>query len=130
MGMKYDPLREINAEEWLKLSEDTRIALIEEHHRRKRIRMPNLQAHALIHAVVENQIAMGDKFPAKAALQRLMDEGLDRHDAVHAIGSLVAKVFFKVMKHDVAPGTDINREYEEKLKRLTAAGWIAEFGEK
>jgi hypothetical protein len=46
---------------------------------------------ATVHVIVENQVALGDAFPAKAVLIRLMNEGLDRHEAIHAIGSVLSK---------------------------------------
>jgi len=36
---------------------------IEAYHRRARIRLPNEKVHAVIHAIVENQIALGDELP-------------------------------------------------------------------
>ena len=35
----------------------------------------------MAHVVVENQVALGEATPVPATLDRLMDEGLDRHDA-------------------------------------------------
>jgi hypothetical protein len=39
--------------------------------------------------IVENQVALGDTFAARAVLLRLMAEGLDRHEAIYAIGSVL-----------------------------------------
>src|ERR1700756_5356129 len=83
----YDPLKRPNHSEWLSLDEQER--LVEDFHRRSRIRLPNLTVHAAIHAVVENQIASGDATPVDRTMQRLMSEGLDRHDAIHAVGSIL-----------------------------------------
>ena len=41
--------------------------------------------------IVENQVALGDAFAARAVLLRLMAEGLDRHEAIHAIGSVLSE---------------------------------------
>ena len=58
---------------------DERIRLVEQYHRRAGIRLPNVTVHAIIHAVIENQIALGDEVPVRRTLQRLLSEGLDRH---------------------------------------------------
>jgi hypothetical protein len=79
--------------------------------------------HGLIHVIVENQIALGDKYPAKSVLSRLIAEGLDRHDAVHAIGSMLTGQFFDAVKQE-SSGTDLNAQYLDKLNQLTAADWI------
>ncbi len=55
-----------------------------------------------------------------------MAEGLDRHEAIHAIGSLVSEQIFNVLKHDRGGG-ELNSEYEEKLKRLTVESWRNQF---
>ena len=55
----------------------TAIRLVEEYHQRARIRLPNAAAHALFHAAVENQIALGDETPVKRTVERLQaDSGL------------------------------------------------------
>lgn len=121
--LTYDPMRDIDPDVWNATDEHERLYAIEHYHRRKRIKAPNLKVHASMHSAVENQIAMGDAFPARAALRRLMDEGLDRHEAVHAIGSLVAHVLWEIL-HEQRPPQEANAEYVEKLQRLTAAEWL------
>jgi len=96
--------------------------LVRRYHRRQRIRLPNETIHAAVHVIVENQVALGDEFPAKAVLLRLMKEGLDRHEAIHAIGSVLSEEFFVVMSGQEAGG-DLNADYIEKLKSLTADSW-------
>ncbi len=44
----------------------------------------------MTHVVVENQIALGDEIPVARNLHQLMAQGLDRHDAIHAIASVKA----------------------------------------
>ena len=51
--------------------------------------LDNLSLHATVHAVVENQLAEGDKRVLET-LARLRRQGLCRHEAVHAIGSVLA----------------------------------------
>ena len=116
--MEYDPMRSPDPEEWNALDESERIEMAEEWHRRNRIKLPSVRAHAIIHAVVENQIAMGDGHEAKATLERLMREGLDRHEAVHAIGSVVSNQIFRALKYQEHPS-----DATEELRALSAESW-------
>jgi hypothetical protein len=53
--------------------------------------------------LIENQIALGDEIPVQRTAQRLMDEGLDRHDTIHAIGSVLVGHMFDLTRQ---PATD------------------------
>ncbi len=66
-------------------------------------------------------MALGDTFPARAVLLRLMEEGLDRHEAVHAIGSVLSEQLSAVLRQ--GGGADLNAPYVEKLNRLTVQSW-------
>ncbi len=55
----YDPEVAPDPQRWLALDEQTRISLAGRCHRKARIELPDHQAHAVIHAIVENQIAGG-----------------------------------------------------------------------
>ena len=118
----YDPLEAPEAEEWLALDEAERIRLAERYHRRARIRLPSIKAHAAIHAVVENQIALGDEIPVRATLDRLMEEGLDRHEAIHAIGLVLAEHMYDLLQAR-EPETQRIESYYAALARLTADDW-------
>ena len=61
---RYDPLRAPASQEWLDMGELSRIALVENYHRRAGIRLPNVRLHATFHVIVENQAALGDETPA------------------------------------------------------------------
>ena len=121
--MKYDPDHDINPQTWQAADEVERMDCIQDYHRRRKIPLPNATAHAAIHAIVENQIALGDAYAAKSVLERLMREGLSRHEAVHAIGSVLSEQFFKVMKDQITSGDALNATYLDKLNRLTADSW-------
>ena len=120
---RYDPNKSIDAEEWMALDEGERQYLVEQYHRKKRIKMPNVRMHAMFHVVAENQIAIGDEIPAERTHARLMREGLSRHDAVHAIDSVVASHIFNLIKHGPT-SKDSNADYYRKLEELTAEGWL------
>ena len=118
----YDPLEAPDPEEWRESDEGERILTVEDYHRRARTKLPNRTVHATIHVVVENQLA--EPVPeVVAVLGRLMEEGLDRHDAIHAIGSVLAKHMFSALQGDDT--YDLNEAYLRDLKDLTAETWLA-----
>jgi hypothetical protein len=119
---RYDPLKAPDPEEWLALDEQERIALVQDYHRRARIRLPNASVHAMAHTIVESQIALGDETPARRTAQRLMEEGLDRHEAIHAIGMVLLEFIYDLMRTP-ASDSDPNPPYFAALERLTAEDW-------
>jgi hypothetical protein len=126
-GVVYDPDVAPDVEAWNALDDDEKRMLVESHHRRARVELPNLRVHAIMHVVIENQVALGDELPVRRAIERLMGEGLDRHDAVHAVASVLAGHM-----HDLAKGgigeVEAPAAYNAAVERLTAASWYAEFG--
>jgi hypothetical protein len=125
-GMRYDPDLIPDPAGWLALDEDERIMLAEAYHRRAGIEVPNTKAHAVIHVIVENQVALGDELPVRRAIERLMTEGLDRHDAVHAVGSVLTAYLNDFLKEDGPLPLKLDA-YNEAVERLTAESWRAEF---
>jgi Domain of unknown function (DUF1841) len=122
---RYDPYQAPDPEEWNAMDEQERIRLVEQYHRRAGIRLPNVTVHAVIHAVIETQIALGDEIPVRRTLQRLMSEGLDRHDAIHAIGSVLAEHMHDLLTRPEATAEpDPNVAYYAALERLTAEDWL------
>jgi hypothetical protein len=119
--LQYDPHQHIDSEAWQELDESERIESVRQYHRQNRIRLPNETLHATAHVIVENQVALGDSFPARAVLLRLMEEGLDRHEAVRAIGLVLSEQLFAALREE--GDSDINKQYVEKLNRLTAESW-------
>ena len=119
---RYDPDRAPDPKEWLDLDELKRIDLVYVYHRMARIKMPNVRAHAAFHAIVENQIAMNIE-PVVRAMGRLMTEGLSRHEAVHAVASLVA-----IQVHSLSSGAgdpvSAQAKFDEGIEKLTAQRWL------
>ncbi|HEY1544326.1 MAG TPA: hypothetical protein VGG01_18145 [Xanthobacteraceae bacterium] len=76
-------------EQWRALGEDERSWLVKDYHRRIGDELARSDAHAMAHVIVANRVAMGDELPVRRKLEALMDEGLDRHEAIHAIGAVV-----------------------------------------
>ena len=123
--MDYDPMRAPDPEVWLALDESERIELAADYHRRARIQLPKARrpVHAAAHATVETQIAMADETPVAAHAARLMAEGLDRHETIHAIGAVLMGVFYDVTKDDVTEQDDVSEIYYARLAALTAESW-------
>ncbi len=124
MITQYDPTRDPDATEWLAMDESARMLLVQDYHRKARIRLPNDRLHAMFHTVVENQLAGAGDAEPRETLNRLMSEGLDRHDAVHAMGSVLAVHMHRLMTGKASG--DPNAEYNRSLKELTVAKWRAE----
>jgi hypothetical protein len=132
---RYNPSRAPNPKQWLALSESERLELVAEYHADA---SEEIQAsdsdealerndlHATMHVVVENQLAEGIE-PVCEAVSRLIHEGLDRHDAVHAIGAELAGHLFDTLHHcRPTPGPEkVTQLYYERLRKLTAASWRA-----
>jgi hypothetical protein len=119
---RYDPLAPPDPKTWLALDEHLRIVLAQAYHRRARIRLPNAKVHAVFHVIIENQIAMGDELPVKRTLDRLMGEGLDRHEAIHAIAYVLAGYMDDLVKGS-AVRSESHEAYFAELERLTAESW-------
>jgi hypothetical protein len=120
--MQYEANDQPHSATWLELDESERIDAVMDYHRCAKVVPENLKLHAMTHVVVENQVALGEATPVPATLNRLMHEGLDRHEAIHAIGSVLMRTVFDVFQEpDV--GGDINARYSRELAMLTAASW-------
>ena len=122
---RYNPFQAPDPKEWTALDEQERIRLVEQYHRQAGIHLPNQTVHAVVHAVIESQIALGDEIPVRRTLQRLMSEGLDRHDALHAIGSVLAEHIHDILTRPEATAEpNPNVAYYAALEALTAEGWL------
>ena len=119
---KYDPEVDQQADRWLATGEADRIAAVEAYHQHHRIRLPRPTLHATIHTVVENQVALGEQVVIEA-LARLRSEGLTRHEAVHAIGMVLAEQIYDVLKDQTGGKSDANKPYLDRVRQLTAEQW-------
>jgi hypothetical protein len=126
--MQYDANDQPHSATWLELDENERVDAVMDYHCRA-VRVENLELHTMAHVVVENQVALGEATPVPATLNRLMQEGLDRHEAIHAIGSILMNIVFDVVQEpDV--GGDINARYSRELATLTATGWRSKLNDR
>jgi hypothetical protein len=120
----YDPDTSQASAGWLQIDEGERIELVSSYHRRQKIALPDDQLHAVIHVMVENQLALGEQVVAEA-LARLQREGLSRHDALHAIGSILASDVYAVMQESPEAAAEAQHRYLERVQALTAKQWRA-----
>jgi hypothetical protein len=80
----------------------------------------HLRAHLLIHEIVEKQLAEGDPPEVGRVLHRLLANGLSRHEAIHAIGTVVAREALAMMKQ----GRPLDQEaYVRELQNLTVENY-------
>ncbi|NIO00750.1 MAG: hypothetical protein GTO42_01205 [Candidatus Latescibacteria bacterium] len=119
--MEYDPLKAPDPQVWIEFGEADRIGAVLEYHKDAGFEAPNERLHAVLHVVVENQLAMGEA-PVLKTLGRLLADGLDRHDAVHAIGSVLARHMYKLLQSE-SPSKNLPDSYYQDLACLTADSW-------
>jgi len=76
--------------------------------------------HVIIHQTVENQLAAKDPPVVHETLERLMRSGLSRHEAIHAIGSVLSVEIWEILKEE-RPFDE--ERYERGLRQLDARKW-------
>ena len=121
MAWSYDAEHAPDSELWLALDDAERLAAVLEHHRALKTGHAYLsspQAHAAMHVVVENQLAEDNPYAARITLKRLTDEGLNRHEAVHAIGLIASRRLFAVVQKKAAWD---NEAYVRELNALRSS---------
>ena len=121
---RYDPEAAPDPQRWLALDEGERKSLVEQYHRDERVDLPRRARpiHAAIHTIVENQLALGDPPIVGATLERLLQEGLSRHEAIHAIGSVLLGYLNELLRAKAA-SSESHAPYYAALEKLTAQNW-------
>ncbi len=120
----YDPNADLDIEGWKALSERDRLSRVAKYHNTflKKAQMPpSMQRHAAMHVIVESQLADQAPPEARGALRRLQEEGMSRHDAVHAIGWLATEHMKRAMAKQ-RPVDD--KAYARDLATLTVRSWL------
>ena len=129
MMLRYNALQQPDVEEWLDADESERLEAVILHHTEEPDELPNEQLHASIHVVVENQFVLDNATPVAAAIRRLMGEGLDRHDAIHAVGAVLSKYLWSVMRDsNEPPDENWSDNYFAEVRNLSVEKWHEEFG--
>jgi hypothetical protein len=90
--------------EWLALDDTVKVEAVEQHHRllATHPNVPNTRLHALMHVIVENQLASGDPPEVQETLERFSQAGRTRHEAIHAIGSVMAEAIWNITRNKTA----------------------------
>ena len=122
--MNYDPDTAPDPNEWLGIDEGERIATVETFHKGVFEDHRRTMAHSTFHVIVENQIAVGEKTPARATAERLMSEGISRHEAIHAIGSVLSGVMADAVKGQALYSEE---SYFKELEELTVEKWVKDY---
>ena len=123
----YNPRVAPDPGEWLALDEETRLDRVLDYHRAAGISPPDEAIHAVIHVAVENQIALGEP-PVQRAIDRLMAEGLNRHQAVHAAALALGERLLEVLTDPEAKAFP-KEAYDAALEQLTIRGPRRDFGD-
>lgn len=119
---RYHPKETPVPEQWLAQEPDHLIMLIESYHENEGIDPGEggHAVHATLHLVVENQVAEDVPY-VRATIERLIREGLSRHESIHAVAAVLAEDIFNLMKGKIA-SLDA-RKYRRRLEKLTAKRW-------
>ena len=122
----YDADHAPAAKKWLGLGEQERLDRVKRYHEtafEPGRRPPSLLRHAGMHVIVENQIASREPPQVAEALGRLKNDGMSRHDAIHAIGWLLTEHMRQAMEKNnpVDEGA-----YARDLEDLSLASWLAQ----
>ncbi|HPG41383.1 MAG TPA: hypothetical protein PLP19_05335 [bacterium] len=120
--LKYDPELGVDKETWLNADEGVRIDAVVQYHKDINIRVPNIRIHAIVHQVVESQLAEGIE-QVQQKLEELMADGLSRHNAIHAIATALTGVLFNIIRNEPLQ-EDGNQAYFKKLEKVTAESWL------
>lgn len=127
----YNPQERPETQRWLQLDEDDRAEAVFAYHRQlepgEHPEPGSWQRHAVVHALLETQIARGEPSVTARVCQKLISEGLDRHTALHALGREVARAMWE--SNTLDPREPDEEAVAERLRDLEPAGVAAEFRE-
>ena len=118
---KYNPDKAPDAAAWLALDETERIELVKQAHKDTDLDFIQLTLHATSHVTIETQIAMNLEHVV-SNFDRLIKEGLGRHDAIHACAAISMELIYKGMNGDGKE--DLEAFYKKRLGELTAKNWL------
>ena len=126
--MLYNPLEAPNPADWLALPDEDRFAAVEAFHVQAELAIGYRRTHCSMHVTVENLVAKAGATLAASTdsmvavnLERLVKEGLDRHEAIHAIMDVIYGAFLGVMAGESS--TIESDKYREELTTMTAEKW-------
>jgi len=104
---KYNPNESVDSKNWLDLE----------------LAVEALNVHSTIHVLVENQLAMGVELIPET-IAKLIRQGLNRHEAIHAIVAIISEDIFDLLKGNAEDFSQ--KKYRRKLEKITAKRWLKE----
>ncbi len=120
----YSPLTQPDKDEWLESPEFDRIDAVRDFHESSIDddfeEEGALAIHSSLHVIVENQLALGVEFIPET-VAKLTRQGLDRHEAIHAIGAIISEDIFDIMRSEKTEFSA--KQYRKKLEKITAKRW-------
>jgi hypothetical protein len=123
---RYDPDAGPEPSAWLELDRGERIDAVRAWRRREGVEVSNERMFAAMLATAETQVARGDEMPVAATLRRLMDQGMTRREAIHAITTILAETTYDAFYGETSP-SDPNAAYFTELEHLTPESWRTRF---
>jgi hypothetical protein len=75
--------------------------------------------HVTIHGIVENQLADNDPPFVSMAVRELMQNGINRHSAIHAVGAALSEQIYSMLS--------TNSEYDPAKYEADVARTVAEW---
>lgn len=121
----YDPESAPDPNDWLALPENERIRVVRSYHAARKLSAPSMKAHAALHVVIENQLASGYG-PSKRAVARLLSDGLSRHEAIHAVASVVTQFIYESTQGQTeTQRMTFQARLNDAIERLEAVDWNA-----
>jgi hypothetical protein len=122
--MRYDPEKGPNPKQWLSLDEHERIRLVSDAHLNVQFNPGAETLHSTLHVIIENQLASGAPVVVAQALERITKAGLTRHDAVHAIASVLVEHVYAAVHPEAADSAgSLPVAFEAAVANLTAEAW-------
>jgi hypothetical protein len=122
--MRYDPEKTPNPKQWLSLDERERMRLVSDAHLNVQFNPGAETLHSTLHVIIENQLALGAPAVVAHAVERLTKAGLTRHDALHAISSVLAEHVYAAVQPEAAGAAgSLSGAYEAAVANLTAEAW-------
>ncbi len=111
--MEYDPNDPPPRDAWQSLSEGEQVLSVREYHRKAGAEVPNLQLHAIVHTIIENQAVLDENTPVPAALGHLQEKGLTRHQAIHAVADVLMDHMDALMDSTGAEAFNVDGYYDD-----------------
>lgn len=122
----YDPDNWPHPDWWDRMGMSERIQAVAEYHQAHNgfngsNTAINEHLHAIAHVMVENLLMSGRRSMLRPVLEKLMRQGLTRHQAIHAIASVI----FDHVTEELRDGKHCDRmaTYLAKLEQVDAIAW-------